>query len=361
MGDMKNVLSLLGILGLLVLLFVGAIWAGSNLQSPTTSTPEDSGVVQEELPYLGQLPNIEGIASWINSDELSAEDLKDRVILIDFWTYSCINCIRTLPYIRDWWEKYEEDDLLIIGVHTPEFEFEKIRENVIEAAQKYDLTHPIAQDNAYVTWRNFNNRYWPAKYLFDREGNLRYYHFGEGKYNETEAAIQALLGVEEEMTTGETPDYASINSPETYFGWWRDERFVSPEGVVGDSAVDYSLPDELDLNQWALEGSWIINEKYSEAQTAGARFHFRYSASIANLVMATRDGELQDVVVKLDGEVVPSEFLGQHLVTDELTGQTFIQVEFSDLYELISGKPGEHVLEIEVLEPGLQIYAITFG
>lgn len=361
MGDMKNILSLLGILALLVLLFVGAILAGSSINSPTTSPTTDSIVTEEALPYLGKLPKIEGIASWINSKELAAEDLEGKVVLIDFWTYSCINCIRTLPYIRDWWGKYEDDGLLIIGVHTPEFDFENVRENVIEAAQKYGLTHPIAQDNDYVTWRNFNNRYWPAKYLFDRDGNLRYYHFGEGSYDETESAIQALLGVNEEMTTGETPDYESINSPETYFGWWRDERFASPEGIVENASMDYSLPDDLDLNEWALEGSWTVNEKYTEAQLAGARFQFRYSASVVNLVMATADGELQDVVVKLDEKVVPSEFLGQHLVVDELTGQTFVQVEFSSLYELIDGEPGDHLLEIEVLEPGLQIYAITFG
>ncbi len=360
---MKNLLTLLGLTVLLISLFVGAIWIGGRMAQVSSSSSDSVNASQtdSELPYLGTMPPIEGIASWINSDELTSEDLQGKVVLIDFWTYSCINCIRTLPYIHDWWDKYRDDGLLIVGVHTPEFEFEKVRENVIEAAAKYDLTHPIAQDNNYVTWENFNNRYWPAKYLFDQEGNLRYYHFGEGNYEETETAIQMLLGVEEQIVVGETPDYQAIKSPETYFGWWRDERFASPEGLVENHATDYSLPFRLQKNEWALDGSWSINEKYSEALASGARFQFLYSASVANLVMSTRDGSLQDVIVKLDGEVVPTEMLGQNMVVDEMTGQTFVQVEFSDLYELINGEPGEHLLEIEVLEPGLQIYAITFG
>lgn len=173
---MRQILTLLGILALLVGLFAWAIWIGGRM----AKLPSDKDIeVTQTLPFLGTMPAINGISSWINSDELTAEDLKGKVMLIDFWTYSCINCIRTLPYMHDWWKKYEDDGLLIIGVHSPEFDFEKVRENVVEAAKKYSLTYPIAQDNDFVTWKNFNNHYWPAKYLFDRDGNLRYFHFGD--------------------------------------------------------------------------------------------------------------------------------------------------------------------------------------
>jgi thiol-disulfide isomerase/thioredoxin len=366
---MKSFIQLLGIFALFIGIFGLAIWSANRLQPSTEELAQITGTQtllsdnadEIELPILGTLPSIEGINGWINSEALTNTDLEGKVVLVDFWTYSCINCIRTLPYITDWWSKYEDDGLVILGVHTPEFEFEKEYDNVVEAAAKYGIEFPIAQDNNYVTWRNFNNRYWPAKYLFDQDGNLRYYHFGEGSYDETELAIQSLLSIDEDVTTGKTVDFASIGSPETYFGSWRAERFVSPEGLVFIFPTDYSLPEEVALNEWALDGEWSVQDKYSEALEPGARFMFHYSAGVANLVMATEDGKLDDVVVRLDGEPVPDEYMGAHVVKDELTGGTFVQVEFSDLYELIDGEVGEHVLEIEALEPGLQIYAITFG
>lgn len=360
---MKDLFILIGIAAALILLFAGAIFVGSRTQQMALerTSHEATGEAVQELPVYGSLPEIEGISGWINSEPLSSEDLEGHVVLVDFMTYSCINCIRTFPYVADWWEKYEDDGLIILGMHTPEFGFEKIHENVVEASKKYNLQFPIGLDNDFVTWRNFNNRYWPAKYLFDQEGRLRYYHFGEGKYDETEAAIQQLLSVDDEVTDLEERDYRAANSPETYFGWWRAENFASPEGLQQNAITPYSAPDNLSLNQWSLAGSWSVQEKYSEALESGARFAFRFNAGEANLVMATSDGTLQDVVVYLNGEPVAQEFLGAHVVTDELGGQTFVQVEFSDLYELINGEPGEYLLEIETLEPGLQIYAITFG
>jgi len=360
---MKDLLILLGIAGLLIALFTGAIWAGSRMDQTPNQSPTQQTASEEtaELPYLGTMPPIEGIDDWINTDPLTQDDLAGKVVLVDFWTYSCINCIRTLPYLQSWQEKYADDGLVLLGVHAPEFAFEKVYENVFSAAVQYGLTYPIAQDNNHTTWRNFNNRYWPAKYLFDQDGNLRYYHFGEGSYEETEAAIQQLLSVKEEMTKEVAVDRSGINSPETYFGYWRTENFASPEGVIEDTPTTYTNPQTLPLNHWSLSGDWSIEYQHSEAQTSGARFAFHYSAGVANLVMATADGSLQDIVVYLDGQAVPTELLGAHSVRDELTGGTFIQVEFSDLYELIAGEPGDHLLEIEVLEPGLQIYAITFG
>jgi thiol-disulfide isomerase/thioredoxin len=366
---MKSILKLFGVIALFIGIFALAIWSADQVQPSTEELAEITGAPtlllddsdEIQLPYLGTLPTVEGIDGWINSEALTNADLKGKVVLVDFWTYSCVNCIRTLPYITDWWDKYEDEDFVILGVHTPEFEFEKEYENVLEAAAKHGIEFPIAQDNDYVTWRNFNNRYWPAKYLFDQDGNLRYYHFGEGGYEETELAIQSLLSIEDDVTTGDIVDFSSIGSPETYFGSWRAENFVSPEGLVFVFPTKYSLPEELALNEWALEGEWMVQDKYSEAKQSGARFLFHYQAGVANIVMATEDGNLDDVVVRLDGQPVPNEYLGAHVVKDELTGGTFVQVEFSDLYELIDGDVGDHVLEIEALEPGLQIYAITFG
>jgi len=366
---MKDVLILLGIGAVFVGVLGGAVYLGTNVSDEVMNSLSDGGEqptqVEVELPvYAQSMPFIAGIEGWINSGELSNLDLQGKVVLVDFWTYSCINCIRTLPYIQTWWERYEGDDFVILGVHAPEFAFEKDYDNVVTATQEYGLTYPIALDNEMVTWGNFHNRYWPAKYLFDADGQLRYYHFGEGSYDETEAAIVTLLGREgEQVELGnvDAPNRAMIKSPETYFGWWRAENFASPEGLVRNEVIAYTSVDELVLNEWAFEGEWEVTEKYSQAQTAGARFKFRFDASVANLVMATEDGSLQDVVVRIDGEVVSLDMLGGDIVVDELTGGTFVNVEFSDLYELFRGEGGGHVLEIEVLEPGLQIYAITFG
>ena len=361
---MKDLLVLFGIAVLFVGLFFAAIQLRPSVDTTTSSIEViDTGSDTNDslLPFLGSFPQIEGIDDWINSGPLTTEDLKGKVVLVDFWTYSCINCIRTLPYITDWWDKYEDDGLVILGVHAPEFGFEKIYENVVATAKQHGITYPIAQHNNFTTWRNFENRFWPAKYLFDQEGNLRYYHYGEGSYDKTEAAIQELLAVSKDMTEITQQDRSQVNSPETYFGYWRSENFKSPEGITKDTATTFTLPAELDLNEWALEGEWSIQYQHAQALQAGARFQFRYSAGVANLVMAIDGGKLQDIVVYLDGKEVDQEMLGAHIVKDELTGSTFTQVEFSDLYELISGTPGEHLLEIETLQPGLQIYAITFG
>lgn len=327
--------------------------------SPLSNTTD---IAKTSLPVLAEsMPTIDGIASWINSEPLTNEALKGKVVLVDFWTYSCINCIRTLPYIADWWTKYQDEHFVIIGIHAPEFEFEKDRNNVIAAAQKYNLTFPIAQDNNHVTWNHFRNRYWPAKYLFDQEGKLRYVHFGEGNYTETESAIQSLLAVNDDMSHFEEPNLQSINSPETYFGYWRSEHFASPEKAEHDATSTYSFAESLKPNQWDLQGNWLVSEQFVEAQEPGARLRFHYSASKANLVMAINDQTIQDVAIYLDGQRVPDEYLGKHVQYDQDDNETIAKVSLSDLYELIAGTPGEHILEIESLGEGLQIYAITFG
>lgn len=207
------------------------------------------------------------------------------------------------------WRKYQDEDFLVIGVHTPEFEFEKNRDNVIAAAQKLGLTFAIAQDNNHTTWNNVNNRYWPAKYLFDKEGKLRYIHLGEGSYDETESAIQGLIAVKKDMTTVAAPDFQSIKSKETYFGYWRSENFASDEGVKQDETMTYTFARSLESDQWDLQGNWTVAEQYIEAQQTGVRFRFRYNASKANLVMAVKDRSVQDVAIYLDGNVFPMTYL----------------------------------------------------
>ena len=344
---MRNILIVVAfVIGLLLLggVSINERVDDQTVQEITNLLTVDEIDAKKELPVLGTLPEIEEIASWINTEPLTREDLLGKVVLVDFWTYSCINCIRTLPYIESWWEQYKDEDFILLGMHTPEFRFEHDRDNVIKAMKKYNLTHPVGQDNDYTTWRNFNNRYWPAKYLFDKQGQLRYTHFGEGKYEETERAIQQLLAVDQDLADVNGERAKGVGSPETYFGYWRDENFSSPEDVQKDVVVDYSVPAKLDLNDWAFQGNWKIEHKHSEAQEAGAKFFFRYRAGVANVVMATADGKPQKVIVRLDGKEIGE-----------------IEVSFSDLYELIRQVPGEHVLEIETTEPGLQIFAITFG
>jgi thiol-disulfide isomerase/thioredoxin len=253
-------------------------------------------------------------------------------------TYSCINCIRTFPFVNAWQEKYADDGLVIVGIHTPEFEFEKD-----EGMEGFGIAFPVALDNDYVTWRNFGNRFWPAKYLFDQEGQLRYRHFGEGRYEETELAIQRLLGLTEEVVEGIIPDWSEIRSRETYFGYRRAERFSSPETTARDAARAYSFPAALGADAWALEGEWVITPEHAESASDGARFRMRFDAGQMHLVMATADGEPRDVEVALDGRP---------------TGT--VTVSSSELYTVASTAGGDHVVELRV-PAGVRAFAATFG
>ncbi len=319
-----------------------------------------------DLPKLGTMPEFVGISSWLNSGALSKTDLKGKVVLVDFWTYSCINCIRTLPYVTGWYEKYKDDNFVVVGVHTPEFAFEKDTTNVKEALVRHHINYPVAQDNDYKTWQAYNNRYWPAHYLFDAEGNLRYTHFGEGEYDTTERNIQLLLTEAVNQVSGTVssgqggPNFAKINTPETYLGYKRSTLLGSPERISSDQSKIYSTPEDISLNKYYLAGEWRVESERAVA-VDGAIITYRYSASAVNLVMSSGQNEFALVRVSLDGGVVPENMRGTDLY--EQDGSTWVKVDSERLYSLIDAgsEYGEHVLIIEMVNSGTEAYAFTFG
>jgi cytochrome c biogenesis protein CcdA/thiol-disulfide isomerase/thioredoxin len=313
------------------------------------------------MPYPE--PKIESISKWINSPPLNLEELKKqgKVVLIDFWTYSCINCVRTLPYIKDWYEKYHDKGLVIIGMHSPEFEFEKNPQNVENAVKDDGIKYPVALDNELITWRNFDNHYWPAHYLIDKNGQVVYTHFGEGNYDVTENNIRYLLGLgpmeKESKLKLEAPSpVSSLQSPETYLGYHRAEGFSSPEKIKEDDTVTFTFPQQLALHHWALSGPWKIQGEGIIAEKAGAALRYRFRAKQVYLVMAPASPEQpQTVKVLFNGKPI-EEFAGK----DVKQSQVFVNK--STLYELVSFKElTEGVIEIQVEAPGLQAFAFTFG
>lgn len=292
-------------------------------------------------------PELTGINNWLNSDPLTLESLKGKVVLIDFWTYTCINCIRTLPHVTSWYEKYKDDGLVVIGVHTPEFEFEKDTKNVADALEKYNITYPVAQDNDYKTWRAFSNRYWPAKYLIDKNGTIRYYHFGEGKYDETERAIQLLL---EETGRNVPQDFSTMPdesptvrvSPETYLGSQRME-YLYPNGSTRNGEQAFTLSPNIPVSTFSLGGTWDVQNEYSKS-IKDSVLQIRFYAKNVFLVMRPISTESGTVKVYVDG-----------------TLEKTLTIESDALYDLVKNPEyGEHVLRLE-FSPGIEVFAFTFG
>jgi len=291
-------------------------------------------------------PGFEGGGEWLRSDELKLDELikQNKVVLVDFWTYSCINCQRTLPYLREWWEKYKEKGLVIVGVHSPEFEFEKNKDNVLAAMDKYEVTWPVVQDNEMRVWQAYANRYWPAKYLItppNRE--IVYTHFGEGNYEETERVIRnelvklgADVGEIELVDEGEG-SYMAGQSPETYIGWQRG-MFGDPSSVRPGEFVDYQIMGRLMSNQVYLVGQWKVLEEYAEAGD-GAEMEYRFKAGEVNLVMG-------------------GSGKGEGFIDGEKTKE--VEVSDHDLYKLYKGEPMEGELKL-VFDRGVKAYAFTFG
>ncbi|HEX6555140.1 MAG TPA: thioredoxin family protein [Ktedonobacteraceae bacterium] len=322
------------------------------------------------LPIEGELPSFSGATAWLNSSPLSAADLRGKVVLVDFWTYTCINWLRTLPYVRAWAEKYREHGVVVIGVHTPEFPFEHDLENVRRAVQDMRVEYPIAIDNNYAIWSAFENHYWPALYLVDAQGRLRAHQFGEGAYESSEMMIQQLLaeagidGIAPELVSVEAQgaeaaaDWSDLRSPENYLGDARTENFASPGGAVVDRRHVYTAPERLRLNQWALAGEWTVGEQAIALHTANGRIAYRFHARDLHLVMGPpARGTSVRFRVFIDGQA-PGAAHGSDV--DEQGHGT---VTDQRLYQLIrQPKPiVDRQFEIEFLDAGVQAFAFTFG
>jgi thiol-disulfide isomerase/thioredoxin len=325
---------------------------------------------QPALADEGPMPDLGGAVGWLNSAPLNRKSLRGKVVLVDFWTYTCINSLRPLPYVKTWAAKYKDAGLIVIGAHTPEFSFEKQRDNVANAVQSLRVTYPVAIDSNYEIWRAFNNQYWPAQYLIDGRGRIRYHHFGEGDYGELERAIQALLsenGANDLETnlvsvSGEgveaAPDFKDERSPETYLGYRQTEHFAFHEQLAHDSQRIYSSPARLALNQWALSGSWKVSEESAVSQEASGRMVFRFHSRDLNLVLApTKGGKPVRFKVTLDG-AAPGDNCGSDSSPDG-TGE----VREPRLYQLIRQKGAieDRTFEIEFLDSGVHALDFTFG
>lgn len=296
------------------------------------------------LHNYGQAPEFVGISKWLNSEPLSLSQLQGKVVLVDFWTYSCINCIRTLPHIVEWHEKYKDQGLVIIGVHTPEFAFEKETANVTKALQQFNITYPVAQDNDYATWSAYHNRYWPAKYLVNQEGEIVYTHFGEGNYAETEAVIRQLLGLETmgaPVTSEEKP--VAIGSPEMYFGLNRVE-YLSEKQTPTNTVSTYTLPPTLARNEFALEGQWELQDDKAVLVGGKGKIQLHFSAGKVFMVADSNDTPVR-LKISVDGQPVRE-----------------ITVSASQMYTLFDSEAyTDHTLLIEIEGQGFEAFTFTFG
>ncbi|WP_186263838.1 cytochrome c biogenesis protein DipZ [Burkholderia gladioli] len=350
---------------------------GSAMMSAATQSARQNAamlrVSAPALPVEGDAPSLAGATEWLNSPPLTNASLRGKVVLVDFWTYSCINCLRTLPYVKAWARKYRNDGLVVIGVHAPEFAFERDIGNVKKATHDLGVTYPVAIDNGYSIWRAFNNEYWPAHYFIDAQGRVRYHHFGEGDYVQSERAIQQLLveaghpdaaqvplGIDGPAASGAqaAADNADMRSPETYVGYARAENFSSPGGQLHDREHDYAAPAQPGLDDWGLAGAWSVAEQQATLAKPGGRIVYRFHARDLHLVLGPgKNGAPVRFRVTIDG-TAPGASHGADVNADgvgTVTGQR--------LYQLIrqSGPIVDHTFSIEFLDPGVQAFAFTFG
>jgi thiol-disulfide isomerase/thioredoxin len=315
------------------------------------------------------LPSLSGAVEWLNSKPLTAEDLKGKVVVVDFWTYSCINCLRAIPYVRAWAQKYRDHGLVVIGVHAPEFAFERSVDNVKKAVATLGIGYPVAIDNEYKIWRAFENEYWPAHYFIDATGQIRHHHFGEGDYDESERVIQKLLtdAGDSNVPTGIVTVNASgaeaasatadVESPETYIGYNRIEHFVSPGGVVQDTGHVYTAGAP-QLNDWSLTGNWTIGNERALLNEKDGSILYRFHARDLHLVLGpAAEGRAVRFVVTIDGKAPGAS----HGVDVDPEGQGVVTAQ--RLYQLVRdpGTVADHSFEIRFLDPGVQAYAFTFG
>jgi len=310
-----------------------------------------------------RMPSLGGATEWVNSEPLGPVELRGHVVLVDFWTWTCINWLRQEPYVRAWWQAYRHDGLLVIGVHTPEFSFEHDIDGVRRATEERGIDYPVAVDNRYEIWSAFANRYWPALYFVDADGMIRDRHFGEGRYEESERLIQRLLRVERELAPVEgvgveaEADWDNLLTPETYLGYGRSERFASPDRAAFGERRGYELPERLPLNHWALAGEWTVDREHVVSHRAGASIAFRVHARDAHLVLRPVAAEPVGFRVTVDGAAPgPS-----HGVDVDEDGNGVLRD--GRMYQLVRQHDTvrERTLEITFLDPGAAAYAFTFG
>jgi thiol-disulfide isomerase/thioredoxin len=357
----------------------------SNISSKSTSSSDEFIPITGQIDENGKVINIDKsqfkkaknftkISEYINTKPISLDELKDKVVLVDFWTYSCINCIRTIPHLNEWYDKYSDKGLVIVGIHTPEFDFEKDSNNVKSAVQKFGIKYPVLQDNDKETWDEYDNRYWPRKYLVDDEGYIRYDHIGEGAYNETEKVIQALLserashlGIKninlnvsqnsegDSRLESQDVNFSQIQSPELYFGYeFARAPLGNIEGFNPNQSVFYNLPanSEIKPNIIYLEGKWKNNPDNMELQSNNASIILKYNSKSVNIVA----GGKGNFTVTQDGKLITND-----LSKDTSNDGKFV-IDEQRLYNLVTNKDyGEHTIEIDVKGEGFQIYTFTFG
>jgi thiol-disulfide isomerase/thioredoxin len=347
-----------------VSLILGVVIVISHSQKPVVSTA--SAALLDE----GPMPDLGGAVGWLNSAPLNRKSLRGKVVLVNFWTYTCINSLRPMPYVRSWAAKYKDAGLVVIGAHTPEFSFEHEPRNVENAVRTLNISFPVAIDSNYGIWRSFNNEAWPAQYLVDAKGRIRYHHFGEGDYGDIERVIQELLkengatGLASD-TTNETavgieaaPDWTDGRSPETYLGYRQAQNFASPEKLHKDSTQLFSAPAKPSLNRWGLSGSWNVNAESAVLEVVPGKIVFRFHSRDLHLVLAPgKDGKPARFVVRLDG-AAPGENCGIDTAPDG-SGE----IREPRLYQLIrqKGPIVDRTFEIEFLDPGVHALDFTFG
>lgn len=373
---MKTELRTAIILGLVIVAVVAGISVGfSSLESTPFESSQtiiqnnegSTQVTSIDKSRYKMAPELIGIANYINTTpEQLKKDMEGKVVLYDIWTYSCINCIRTLPYITTWNEKYADDGLLIIGIHSPEFEFEKDLTNVQMAVDKYGIDYPVVLDNDWKTWKAFENRYWPRKYLADHEGYIRYDHIGEGGYQETEKIIQQLLeeralslgiqlGSAESLVDIEEFQHSSFRTPELYFGYKFSQgrnQLGNSEGFSPDNTVTYSVPDDLKQHYFYLDGMWENLEGSMKLVSDKGAIVLPYHAKEVNIVTAN-EAELE---IFLDGKQISDRYSGNDVVSGKVTTSE------AGLYNIVNSEnPASHVLKITISKPSFEIYTFTFG
>jgi thiol-disulfide isomerase/thioredoxin len=346
-------------------LYNHTLWLGSAIFASAPATP---GAAPAESGRL--MPDLTGAVSWLNSPPLTRAELQGKVVLIDFWTYSCINCLRSLPYLQAWHEKYKDSGLVVIGVHTPEFPFETDPANIQKALRRFGVTFPVAVDSEHAIWDAFSNDSWPAHYFIDAKGRIRFTHFGEGEYDRSEQWIRQLLA----ERNGSQPiparplsiqadgiqaaaDWSEMESPETYLGFERAERFASPGGLRQLDAWSYTSPSSLALNQWSLSGKWIDRPQSVSLKAAPGRILFRFHARDLHLVLGPVGGSSPRFRILIDGEPPGAD----HGADCNSQGEGVVGEH--RLYQLVrqSGAIRDRTFQIEFLDPGVEAFAFTFG